>query len=68
MMTSALVGIDSCPIEVFIKKNRSFIERKVWWIQTNTVCPYGCFLYRKQIQQTLNQEEIQKILLLGCNF
>jgi hypothetical protein len=42
-MTSALVGIDSCPIKFSSRKTEALL-RKVWWIQTNTVCPYNCFI------------------------
>jgi nitroreductase len=69
MMTSALVGIDSCPIEGFHQEKQKFLREK-FGVDTDK---YGLSLWlllviEKQIQQTLSQEEIQKILLLGCNF
>jgi nitroreductase len=47
MTSSALVGIDSCPIEGFIKKSRSFIERKVCGYRQIRFVLMVAFGYRK---------------------
>jgi nitroreductase len=45
MTSAALVGIDSCPIEGFIKKSRSFIREK--FVDTEIRFVLMVALYRK---------------------